>query len=92
MRNTLRTSLRRKLVAALAAPVLLCSVSAASPAPDAEIRASAADQVAYKDTYYSNSSYSTVVGIGYGYCDGDYIMSSGYQTSYFTTKYYPPCP
>ncbi len=92
MSNTLRTSLRRKLAAAIAAPMLLAMATAATPLPVVEVRAEAADRVAYKDTYYSNSSYTTIVGVRYGYCDGDYIMSSGYATSYFTTKYYPPCP
>lgn len=85
-------TLRRRLAAAIVAPMLLATVSAAAPLPVANVHAEAADRVAYKDTYYSNASHTTIVGVGYGYCDGDYIMSSGYQTSYYTTKYYPPCP
>lgn len=92
MLDALRTSLRRKLLAALAAPLLLASVSAAAPNVTAEAHAAAADRVAYKDTFYSNSSYTTIVGTAYGYCDGDYIQATGYATAYFTTKYFPPCP
>ena len=91
MWNTHHKPLRRKLLALLVAPMLLGSVTVAAPVVTAGVHA-AADRVAYKDTYYSNSSHTTIVGVGYGYCDGDYIMSSGYQTVYFTTRWYPPCP
>lgn len=84
--------LRRTLLAVLAAPILLASVTAAAPLATARVHAAAADRVAYKDTFYSSSSHTTVVGTAYGYCDGDYIVATGYETPYFTTKYYPPCP
>lgn len=84
MSNTLRTVLRRKLVALVAAPMLLVSTTAAAPV--------AADQITYKETFYSTAAQTTIVGVGYGYCDGDYIMSSGYQTQYVKYKFIAPCP
>lgn len=87
MPNTLRT-VRRKLLAVLAAPLLAGSISAASPLPAAEIRAQASD-VAYEQTFYSDGSRTQVVGVGYGYCDGSFSMSWGYQTSYWIRRFYP---
>lgn len=84
------TQLRRRFVTLLVAPLLLGALSAAAPAP--AIHAVAADQLYYKETFYSNATYSQVVGVGYGYCDGDYIMYSGYQTAYSKYKFIAPCP
>ena len=84
------TTLRRKLLAIVAAPMLMAAFSAAAPAP--RVHASAADQITSKETYYSSASYSQVVGYGYWYCDGDFIMVSGYQTSYAKHKFIAPCP
>lgn len=78
----LHAALRRRAAALLAAPLLLGSAAAAL----------SADRVAYRDTYYSDASHTTIVGKGVGFCDGDYTMISGYQTAYFTTAYAPPCP
>ncbi|HEX6037222.1 hypothetical protein [Longimicrobium sp.] len=78
MTNPIPTRMRRKLAALLATPLLLAAASA--------------DRVAYRDTYYSSASQTTIVGKGVGYCDGDYIIVSGYATSYYTTVYAPPCP
>lgn len=86
MFNTLRTTLNRKLIAIAAAPMLLGSVAAAA-FPTAE-----ADQIFYKETFYSTAAQTTIVGVGYGYCDGDYIMHSGYQTAYVKYKFIAPCP
>jgi hypothetical protein len=86
MSNTLRTAFRRKLLAFASTPLLLGSVAATA------IPTAAADQVYYKETFYSTAAQTTVVGIGYGYCDGDYIMASGYQTQYVKYKFIAPCP
>jgi hypothetical protein len=85
MSDTLRKAFRRKLLAFAAPPMLLGSV-AATALP------TAADQIFYKETFYSTAAQTTVVGIGYGYCDGDYIMYSGYQTQYVKYKFIAPCP
>lgn len=80
------TTLRSKILAVAATPMLLGSLAAAAlPAP-------AADQITYKETFYSSAAQTTIVGVGHGYCDGDYIMSSGYQTQYVKYKFIAPCP
>ena len=62
MPNTLRT-VRRKLLAVLAAPLLLGSVIAAAPSPAAAPAASTANpQVVYKETFYSDATYTQAVG------------------------------
>jgi hypothetical protein len=91
MLSRIRTLSRRKIVASLVAPLLLGSVPA-GPVGAAEVDAAVADRVYYKDTFYSNATYSVVVGWAYGYCDGDYIVHSGYPTSYVRTKFIAPCP
>lgn len=83
-------SLRRKLLMIAATPVLLGALSAA--APSAPAPATEADVLHYKETFYSSSSYTQAVGYAYGYCDGDYIMVSGYQTSYSKYRFYNQCP
>lgn len=90
MSNPLRTTLRRKVAALLAAPLLLGTVTAAATPRESTV--AVADQVTYKETFYSDSTYSTVVGYGYWYCDGDFIMVSGYQTAYSTLKFIAACP
>lgn len=86
MSATSRTTLRRKLAAIAAAPMLFGSLAAAP------LSAPAADQITYKETFYSTAAQTTVVGVGWGYCDGDYIMASGYQTQYVKYKFIAPCP
>lgn len=86
MSATPRTTLDRKLLAIVAAPLLLGSLTAAA------IPTEAADQITYKETFYSTAAQTTIVGVGDGYCDGDYIMSSGYQTPYVKYKFIAPCP
>jgi hypothetical protein len=88
MSNTLRTGIRRKLVAVLVAPLLLGTVSAAAPAASA----AEADLLYYTEKFYSDASKTVQVGAGNGYCDGDYIMKSGYQTAYSTITYRTQCP
>jgi len=75
----------RTLAAALAASFL----AAASPT---ETVASEADILHYVQTFYSTYQHRVVVGKGYSYCDGDYIMVSGYQTGYWTVQAQNPCP
>ncbi|HST59030.1 MAG TPA: hypothetical protein VLK84_10085 [Longimicrobium sp.] len=85
MQNTLRTTFRRKLIAVAAAPLLLGSVSAAAPLNSADLQW-------YSEGFFSNATFTTKVGHGIGYCDGDYIMTSGYQTSYSRIRYLTECP
>lgn len=84
MYDTLRPALRRKLLAIVAAPLLLGSVSAAAPAK--------ADLQWYSEGFFTSPSFTTKVGHGIGYCDGDYIMTSGYQTAYSRVRYLTECP
>lgn len=77
-------SLRNKLLAIAAAPLLLGSLSAAAP--------SDADLQWYSEGFFSNATFTTKVGHGIGYCDGDYIMTSGYQTPYSRIRYLTECP
>jgi len=88
MSNAFRTTLCRKAAAFLAAPMLLGSVSAAAPLP----RAADADILYYTEQFYSDASHTVKVGAGNGYCDGDYIMKSGYATAYSTVVYRNQCP
>jgi hypothetical protein len=88
MSTRLRPALRRKLLALLAAPLLAGAVSAAAPLRAADVRAEVSD-VAYQQTFYSDGSRTQVVGVGYGYCDGSFSMDWGYQTSYWTRRFYP---
>lgn len=78
---------RHTLLALVAAPGLAATLTAAAPASAAR-----ADIMFYRQTFYSDASHSTVVGYGTGFCDGDYIMSSGYQTPYSTFRFLNPCP
>jgi hypothetical protein len=71
----------RRLRIALAAPIALASLSAMSHA----------DRVEYK-YLYKNSTYTTTVGVAYQFCDGDYILQSGYETPYIVVGQYFPCP
>lgn len=75
------TTLRRKLLAIAVAPMLLASASAAATA----------DQVTGKYTFYSSASQTQVVGYALEYCDGDYIVTSGYETGYYRWKFIAPC-
>lgn len=84
MYNALRTAFRRKVAAVLVAPLLLGSLSAAAPAP--------ADLQWYTEGFFTNATFSTKVGSGIGYCDGDYVMVSGYQTAYSRIRYLTECP
>lgn len=84
MSNTLLTSLRRKLLALVAAPLLLAAATAAAP--------STADTIAYKHTFYSDATYTQQVGYAFGYCDGDYIVWSGYETDYYRYRFMGQCP
>lgn len=88
MSNPLRATLGRKAAAILAAPLLLGSVSAAAPLP----RAVDADVLYYTEAFYSNATYTVKVGAANGYCDGDYIMKSGYATAYSIVTYRNNCP
>lgn len=88
MNNTLRATVRRRALSLLALPLLLGSVSAAAPLP----RAADADLLYYTEKFYSNSSYTVQVGSANGYCDGDYIMKSGYATAYSQIIYRTQCP
>jgi hypothetical protein len=87
MSNTLRSLFRRKLLALVAVPMLVAA-AAAAPAPSE----GAADVIAYKHTFYSNATYTQVVGYAFGYCDGDYIVWSGYETDYYRYKFMGQCP
>jgi hypothetical protein len=80
-----KATLRRKLIVVLATPLLLGSVSAAAPI-------SSADLQWYSEGFFSNATFTTKVGHGIGYCDGDYIMTSGYQTPYSRVRYLTECP
>ena len=84
MSNVTRPVLRR-LMTILAAAPLVVSISAAAPAPAADIRW-------YRHTFYSDVTKTTIVGAADGYCDGDYIVWHGYQTPYTTTYYFTMCP
>ncbi|HEX5869850.1 MAG TPA: hypothetical protein VFY65_05535 [Longimicrobium sp.] len=84
----LRNPLRHKLLAAMSAPLLLGSLSAAAPIP----RAADADVLYYNEKFYSNATYTVQVGAANAYCDGDYIMKSGYATAYSQIVYRNQCP
>ena len=90
MPHTFRSALHRRLLAAVAPALLLAANSAAAPLPASD--ASAADLLYYKETFYSDASQTVRVGSGSGFCDGDYIMTSGYQTNYSTIRYVTQCP
>ncbi len=81
-------SIRGRLLAALVAAPLVISTSAAVHAPAGK----AADIRWYRQTFWSDASYTTIVGAADGYCDGDYIMVTGYQTPYNTVRYFTMCP
>jgi hypothetical protein len=81
-------TLRRKLLAVFAAPLLLGTASAVVPTASA----AEADLLYYTEKFYSTASKTVQVGAGNGYCDGDYIMKSGYQTAYSTITYRTQCP
>lgn len=80
----------RTLAAVVAASFVTASLLAA--APPAEPVAKEADILHYVQTFYSTHQHLVVVGKGYSYCDGDYIMVSGYQTGYWTIRNVNPCP
>lgn len=84
----MRTTLRRRLVTLLAAPLLLGSVSAAAPLSRTE--AVETDRPAWRDNYYSDDTYTVQVGVGYGYCNGEYTQY-GEPTDYFTTTRFHMC-
>ncbi|HEU0078120.1 MAG TPA: hypothetical protein VFQ76_10755 [Longimicrobiaceae bacterium] len=89
MPNVTRSA-RRGLLAAFAAASLVISISAAAPAPAAPT--AAADILWYRRTFYSDATRTTIVGAADGYCDGDYIVWHGYQTSDSPIRYYTMCP
>jgi hypothetical protein len=88
MINTLHATVRRRVLSVLASPLLLGSVSAAAPLS----RAADADLLYYTEKFYSNATYTVQVGAANGYCDGDYIMKSGYATAYSQIIYRTQCP
>jgi hypothetical protein len=75
----------RTLAAALAASLLAATLPAETVAKEADI-------LHYVQTFYSTHQHLVEVGKGYSYCDGDYIMVSGYQTGYWTIRNQRPCP
>jgi hypothetical protein len=83
-----RNPLRRTLLAAMVAPLLLGSVSASAPLP----RDVDADVLYYNEKFFSNATYTVQVGAANAYCDGDYIMKSGYATAYSQIVYRNQCP
>jgi hypothetical protein len=88
MSTTRRNTLRRTLLAAVATPLLLSSLSAATLARSSD----AHGQLDHKQTFYSDVSKTVQVGYTVYYCDGDYF-TSGYETAYYTFyNYMPPCP
>ncbi|WP_420130312.1 hypothetical protein [Longimicrobium sp.] len=89
MSATLRTILRTRAVAVLTAPLLLGSLAPGVKA--ASSSDAAADRVEYK-YLYKDATYSNTVGIAYGFCDGDYILHSGYETPYVVVAQWYPCP
>jgi hypothetical protein len=84
MSTTSRPSFRRKVLSVLALPLLLGSVSAAAP--------TSADLQWYSEGFFSNATFTTKVGSGIGYCDGDYVMVWGYPTAYSRVRYLTECP
>ena len=80
--------LRRKLLAFVAAPLLLGSVSAAAPLQ----RTADADLLYYNEKFYSDASHTVQVGAANGFCDGDYIWRWGYSTPYSQIVYRNNCP
>ncbi len=85
MQKMSRTTFRRRLMAVIATPLLFGSVSAAAPVTSADLQW-------YSEGFFSNATFTTKVGHGIGYCDGDYIMTSGYQTAYSRIRYLTECP
>lgn len=83
-----RSAVGRRLIAALAlAPLVVFTSASSAPAASAD-----ADIRWYRHTFWSNASHTTIVGAADGYCDGDYIMVTGYQTPYTTIRYFTMCP
>lgn len=83
-------NIRRKLIALLAVPLLLGSGAAAAPRPERP-RAEAL-LVWYTERFYSDATYSVLVGRAYATCDGDYVITEGYATSYSIITYKTTCP
>jgi hypothetical protein len=81
-------TLRRTLLAAVAAPLLLGSLSAAAPLP----AAAEADVLYYAEQFFSDATYTVKVGAANGFCDGDYIWHWGYSTPYSRIVYRNNCP
>ena len=82
----LRIALRRRVVAILAVPLLVGSVSAATPLERAD-----ASVLSYSEQFFSDATYSVKVGAANGYCDGDYIWHWGYATAYSQIVYRSSC-
>lgn len=76
----MRTTIRRLAITAIA-PLLVAVNSAASHA----------NRVEYK-YLYKDSTYTNTVGIAYQFCDGGYILHSGYETPYMVVAQWYPCP
>jgi hypothetical protein len=86
MSNRNRSALRTMLAAPLAAALLLGSMYAAAPASAEAVDA----QLDFKETFYSDATRTQVVGYKLYYCDND-IVSSGYETPWYTIYEYPAC-
>lgn len=90
-----RIASRATLAAALASALLAGTASVASaasvPAPVTSASRCSENTTFTIYTYYSDGSYTTVVGWGELDCDGNFNMHSGYQTPWFRTKT-GPCP
>lgn len=79
-------AVRRMLVAPLAAALLLGSMYAVAPASAEDVHA----QLDFKETFYSDATRTQVVGYKLYYCDNE-VVSSGYETPWYTIFEYPAC-
>lgn len=83
-RNSLVVAAAAALVTAIAAPASAASAPAVPSVLTAGTCSAQATITIY--TYYSNSSYTTIVGTAERDCDGVYTLTSGYTTIYVKTK------
>jgi len=88
MVNALRTT-RRKLML-LAVPLLLGGGVGAAPIPAHP--SSDADLLWYNERFYSDATYTVIVGRAFGTCDGEYVITDGYATPYSVIVYRTNCP
>ena len=92
MSSLLRHTVFRRVVAALAAPLLLGSVSAAEPSGNRLHGSATVTNVDFRQTFYSDPAKTVQVGVHYYYCDGTHT-EQGYITEYYKIVYYMPrCP